>query len=122
MNTTGRECVGACSPEFLFASSKYPVSIVLKAIASGQGVLKRGTALALNTDGKCVILGTESATAAYILAEDINVAENDVTAEVYRTGHFIKNALTAKTDYTITDTDVEEFRKVGIILDNGIVE
>ena len=121
MNTTGRECVGACSPEFLFASSEYPVSIALKAIAFGQGVLKRGTALAINADGKCVILGTENATAAYILAEDINTTETDATAEVYRTGHFIKNALAVKADYAITDTDVEEFRKVGIILDNGIL-
>lgn len=122
MNTTGREYVGACAPEFLFASSKYPVSKALKAIASGQGVLKRGTALALNADGKCVILGTASATAAYILAEDIDATSADATAEVYRTGHFIKNALTVKASYTITDADVEEFRKVGIILDNGIVE
>ena len=122
MNTTGREFVGACSPEFLFASSKYPVSNALKVIASGQGVLTRGTALALNADGKCVILGTADATAAYILAEDIDATSADATAEVYRTGHFIKNALTVKASYTITDADVEEFRKVGIMLDNGIVE
>lgn len=122
MNTTGREYVGACAPEFLFASSKYPVSKVLKSVASGQGVLTRGTALALNADGKCVILGTASATAAYILAEDIDATSADATAEVYRTGHFIKNALAVKESYTITDADVEEFRKVGIILDNGIVE
>ena len=122
MNTIGREYVGACSSEFLFASSKYPVSKALKNVASGQGVLTRGTALALNADGKCVILGTSDATAAYILAEDIDATEADITAEVYRTGHFIKNALTVKTEYVITDADVEEFRKVGIILDNGIVE
>ena len=121
MNTTGREFVGACAPEFLFASSKYPVSKALKNVASGQGVLKRGTALALNADGKCVILGTADATAAYILAEDIDATSADVPAEVYRTGHFIKNALTVEASYTITDTDVEEFRKVGIMLDNGIL-
>lgn len=120
MNTTGREYVGACAPEFLFASSKYPVSKVLMPITAGEGPLKRGTALAIK-EGKCVILGTESATAAYILAEDID-ATKEVNAEVYRTGHFIKNALTVKADYTMTTADVEEFRKVGIILDNGIVE
>lgn len=122
MNTTGRENVGACTPEFLFASSKYPVSKALMPIASGEGVLTRGTALALNAAGKCVILGTADATAAYILAEDIDAKAADVTAEVYRTGHFIKNALTVKAEYTMTDADVEAFRKVGIILDNGIVE
>ena len=122
MNTTGREYVGECTPEFLFASSKYPVSNVLMPIASGQGVLKRGTALALNADGKCVILGTADAKAAYILAEDIDATDAEAMATVYRTGHFIKNALIVKADYTMTDADVEEFRKVGIILDNGIME
>lgn len=122
MNTTGREYVGESTPEFLFASSKYPVSKVLMPIATGSGVLKRGTALAINAAGKCVILGTASATAAYILAEDIDATSADVNAEVYRTGHFIKNALTVKEDYEITVTDVENFRKVGIILDSGIVE
>lgn len=122
MNTTGREYVGECRPEFLFASSKYPVSKVLMPVASGEGVLARGTALAINAAHKCVILGTADATAAYILAEDIDATSADVNAEVYRTGHFIKNALTVKADYAMTDADVEEFRKVGIILDNGITE
>lgn len=120
MNTTGREYVGACTPEFLFASSKYPVSKALMTIASGAK-LARGTALALNAEGKCVILGTADATAAYILAEDIDATNADAAAEVYRTGHFIKNALIVKEGYTITDADVEEFRKVGIILDNGMM-
>lgn len=130
MNTTGRENVGACAPEFLFASSRYPVSKVLMPVASGQGKLKRGTALALNTAGKCVILGTKEtvsekqvlAEAAYILAEDVDAKDADVTAEVYRSGHFIKNALVVKEDYSMTDADVEAFRKAGIMLDNGIVE
>ena len=121
MRTTGREYVGECTPEFLFASSKYPVSVVLKPVAAAaSGVLKRGTALALK-DGKCVILGTEGATAAYVLAEDVDSAE-EVIAEVFRTGHFIKNGLIVAEGYEITDSDVEEFRKAGIILDNGIVE
>lgn len=130
MNTTGRENVGAYAPEFLFASSKYPVSKVLMPVASGQGKLKRGTALALNTAGKCVILGTKEtvsekqvlAEAAYILAEDVDATGADVTAEVFRSGHFIKNALVVKADYSMTDADVEAFRKAGIMLDNGIVE
>lgn len=130
MNTTGRENVGACAPEFLFASSGYPVSKVLMPVASGQGKLKRGTALALNTAGKCVILGTKEtvsekqvlAEAAYILAEDVDATGADVTAEVFRSGHFIKNALVVKADYSMTDADVEAFRKAGIMLDNGIVE
>lgn len=120
MNTTGREKIGACPQELLFASSKYPVSMAHVTVASGQGKLSRGTALALNDNGKCVILGTEAATAAYILAADVE-ATKDVVAEVYRTGHFVKNALIVKDGYKITDDDVEAFRKDGIILDNAMI-
>lgn len=121
MNTTGRENIGACPQELLFASSKYPVSMAHVTVASGEGKLARGTALALKTDGKCVILGTESATAAYILAADVDATSKDMVAEVYRTGHFVKNALIVKESYTITDADVEAFRKDGIILDNAMI-
>ena len=118
MNTTGREFVGACAPEFLFASSKYPVSKALKQVASGQGVLSRGTALALNADGKCVILGTASATAAYILAEDIDATSADAVAEVYVAGVFNKNALIL--DGELSATDISALRNGGIFLENSV--
>lgn len=119
MNTTGRENIGSLTPEFLFVSSKYPVSTCHVTVLKGSK-LTRGTALALNEAGKCVILGTEAATAAYVLAEDVDATGSDAVVSAYRTGHFIGNALTVADGYTMTVADIEAFRKVGIIIDNGM--
>lgn len=128
MNTTGRENIGSCAPEFLFASSKYPVSVCHVTVKKGEK-LTRGDALALNDGGKCVILGTAKATgetntpvAAYVLAEDVDATDADTTAEAYRTGHFIKGALGLADSYTMTAADIEAYRKEGIMIDAGMSE
>lgn len=89
-------------------------------VASGQGVLKRGTVLALNADGKCVILGTDAATANCILAKDIDATDADAVAPAYREGHFNIDALIAKEGYEIKSSDKEELRKLGIILSQSL--
>ena len=89
-------------------------------IASGQGQLKRGTALALNADGKCVILGTDAATANCILAKDVDATDADTVAPAYREGHFNIDALIVKESYEITASDKEELRKLGIILSQSL--
>ena len=88
-------------------------------VAAGQGVLKRGTALAINADGKAVVLGTEGATASWVLAKDVNATEETV-AVAYREGHFNADALIVKVDYTLTAKDKEDFRKVGILLSESL--
>ena len=88
-------------------------------VAAGQGELKRGTALAVNADGKAVILGTASATAAWILAKDVDATEEAV-AVAYREGHFNADALIVKAEYTITADDKAEFRKNNIILSESL--
>lgn len=97
-----------------------PLTTGLRTILAGQGALKRGTALALNADKKLVILGTSSATANCVLAEDIDATAADVDACVYLTGHFNRNTLAVKASYTITAADVEAFRAAGIFLDNSV--
>lgn len=97
-----------------------PVITGLRTILTGQGVLKRGTALAINAAGKMVILGTESATANCILAEDVDTADADANAMVYLSGHFNANKLAVKTSYAITAKDIEAFRAAGIYLENAM--
>ena len=87
-------------------------------VAAGQGALKRGTALGVK-DGKAVILGTDGATASYILAKDVDATEEAV-AVAYREGHFNADALIVKAEYTITADDKAEFRKNNIILSESI--
>ena len=89
-------------------------------VASGQGVLKRGTALAVNTAGKMVILGTEGATADCVLAKDIDATGADVETVAITKGHINKDALIVQDGYTITAEDVATLRTKNIILENEV--
>ena len=88
-------------------------------VAAGQGELKRGTALGVNAQGKAVILGTEGATASFILAKDVN-ATSEVVAVAYREGHFNADALIVKADYTLSAKDKDDFRVRNIILSESL--
>ena len=114
------ENLGEMSFDNIANGAGVPVVTGLRTILTGQGVLKRGTALGVNADGKMVILGTASATANCILAEDVDTAAGDANALVYLSGHFNRNMLTVKDSYTITADDVEKFRAAGIFLGNSV--
>lgn len=97
-------------------------------VASGQGELKRGTVLALNSSGKAVILGTEEeiksvatkCVANCILQKDVDATSADVVTIAYREGHFNKDALIVKSDYTLTADDIDVLRTHNIILSDEI--
>lgn len=89
-------------------------------LLKGQGVLKRGTALGLNADGKAVILGTEGATANCILQKDVDTTDADVVAIAYREGHFNADALIVKDGYALTADDKDNFRVHNIILSDSL--
>lgn len=125
MNTTGNENLGACTEEFLVAGPQ-PLDVVHVTIKAGMK-LTRGTILALDENGKCVSLGTAKAsgetkepTAAYILAEDVDASKDDATAEAYRSGNFIKESLTCAAEHELTEAEIQELRKCGIVLENGM--
>lgn len=101
-------------------NSAYTTDACHVTVASGEGVLKRGTALAVNAAGKAVILGTSSANAAWILAKDVDATEADAVAVAYREGHFNADALIVKAGYTLTVADKAEFRKNNIILSDSL--
>lgn len=101
-------------------NSAFKTDVFGVTIASGQGELKRGTALALNSAGKCVILGTADATANCILVKDVDATSSDVIAMAYREGHFNTGALIVKDDYTLTAADKEAFRTKNIILSDEL--
>lgn len=126
MNTCGREVIGTCSGEMLIADSSMGTDVATALLAKTEVVmeLKRGSVLAAsNTGGKCCLLsGTEGMTASYILAEDINTSTtNDVTAEVFRTGKFVKNSLIVAENYLLSVEDEKALRDAGIYLENAMV-
>lgn len=112
------------------------VYMVTVAGAEKETVLKRGTVLARNGDGKMKVLGTEPAaaeseedgettasetlTANCILADDVTVGTEDTEVVAYRTGHFNTNKLIVADGYTLTADDREALRDVGILLSDAV--
>ncbi len=119
MNTTGREVIGGCEFPLLIANAKHPIDICHVVIAAGEKHQK-GEVLAKKAD-KCYILGTEGATAKYILAEDADATSEDVVASAYRTGGFIRNVLKVKEGYTMTTADEEALERQGIYLSDMVM-
>lgn len=124
------EMIGALECDDLICDSKYPIDVISVKVAARQGVLARGTVLAMSTgtsgSGNMVILGTtagsdEVPAANCILADDVDTGTGDaVVATAYRSGHFCRNALIAKQGYTMTTADEEALRTGGIYLDNDV--
>lgn len=145
MRTKGREQVSAFVPDNLIAGNRHPVDCCHVVIKAGQK-LERGSVLEEDSaeEGKYVLLGgtalegnqggadgdsgsegeasgTETVSAAeskaeYILAEDVDAAEEDSVGLVYRTGEFAENALIVGNGYKITDQDRKMLRNAGIFL------
>lgn len=126
----------------LIASAIPQAEVFTVTLAAGEGTLKRGTVLALGSDGAYSVLGasTESqgnegeskqegnadtedaaasatATANCILADDVELdAAAETNAVAYRTGHFTTQKLIVADGYTLTAADKEALRDVGILL------
>lgn len=96
-------------------------------VAAGQGVLERGTVLAINEAGKAVILGTakgedEDAApeARYILNKGVDATDADAVALAYDEGRFIKQKLIVKANYTMTAADIDALRVHNICIADEI--
>lgn len=116
MTTRLDSVAGSVEFDNLINSIDIPVKQKPVIIASGAGLLKTGTALAIDTTGKMHILGTADCKANCILAENIDATSAEIQAMAFANGHFNGNKLSVKDGYTITDADKESFRTVGILL------
>ena len=112
------EKIGEMIPDTLIASTHVRQITQTVTVAAGQGVLKRGTVVALD-GGKAKIMAS-GLTAHGILCDDVDAAEAAV-AEVYVAGCFNRGALIVAEGYTLADADVKALRDGGIYLEN-IVE
>jgi len=70
-------------------------------VASGQNVLKRGTLLQKNANGKYEVC-TNLTNLAGVLAEDVDTTSGDVSSLMYVEGTFKKEKLVAGQGVTIT--------------------
>jgi len=94
-------------------------SVTIKALGAAA-TLKRGTVLAIDADGKMIVLGSGAGTANCVLCDDIEVGTSDVTAIAYRTGHFTAEKLIVADTYTMTAADKEALRAAGILVSNAV--
>lgn len=87
------------TPDKLIAGQDVPILTEGVTIATGQGVLTRGSVIGIVTaSGKGLLCDKNAAdgsqAAKYILAEDsIDATAGDVVATCYKTGQFNRNAL-----------------------------
>lgn len=109
------EKLGAMAYDNLFASASMKILTGSGVVASGAGVLKRGTVVAM--DGTKLVAMTTGKTPYGILTDDVDATAGDTVAEVYLTGHFNKNALIVASGYTLTASDIQELRKAGIFVE-----
>lgn len=125
MNTVGRKMIGACTYDMLIADASMPTDVAIVKLAQTQeaALLKRGSVLAeKDADGTCSLLsGAEGEHAAYILKEDVETSSSGtVVAEVYRTGKFVRDALSVAEGYSLSVGDERTLRDAGIYLENAM--
>ena len=118
--------IGTCEADNLIISGKFQRDAVSVTSESGEGVLSRGTVVAMSSEsGKCVILGTaasegETLTPYGIICDEVDATSADAVTTAYRTGNFNKEALIVKENYTMTDADEAALRNGGIYLDSAM--
>ncbi len=135
------ENIGIVDFDNLIAGMYPPPEVFHVELAAGQGLLERGTLLALNNgiQEKITIATTGKANA--VLAEAVYTGEpeagnssgdseeeqagtTDTAATVmgiaYRTGHFNTNRLIVAEGYEVTAADKEALRMVGVLLSDAV--
>ncbi len=141
MNTKGRVQVGASTTDNLIAGNRHPVDVCHVVLKEGQ-VLRRGSVLEGDPEGKYILLGSGTGTGTaeskeretgggtqqeeretvtgtgpeYILADDVDASGGDTVGTAYRTGEFAENALIVAGGHEITDADRRMLRNAGIFL------
>jgi coenzyme F420-reducing hydrogenase beta subunit len=90
-------------------------------LAAKQGVLERGTLLAIADGGMVKISAATTGKANAVLAETIDTGTGDAVVGIaYRTGHFNTNSLIVADGYEITAADREALRAGGILISDAV--
>ena len=121
------ETLGAVGFDNLINGTYPPAEVYSVEVASGQGVLKRGSVLAIDTLANPLLLIDDSACTGEfpraILAETVDtgsVPESKVKALAYRTGHFNANSLITGNGYELTAENKEKLRSLGILISDAV--
>lgn len=114
------ETIGAVEYDGII-NSACNTDVVTVQLATGAGVLKRGTIVTGTAGGQLapVAAALDASKGAYILTDDIDTSVTTV-ATAYRCGHFNRNKLITNGSYTLTAADEEVLRAAGILLSDAI--
>lgn len=115
------ENLGAVGFDNLIAGVNPSAEVFTVELKEGQGVLERGTLLAVgsSSNGLEKISAGTTGKANAVLAETVDTDETQ-TAIAYRTGHFNGNCLIVADGYEITAADKEALRIAGILLSDAV--
>ncbi|WP_404427297.1 hypothetical protein LG296_01635 [Ureibacillus chungkukjangi] len=112
------ETVGTFEYENLIANS-FPVQTGIIEVASGQGILSRGSVLGTNTEGSVILVGgAVEAKAQFVVAEPVDTTEElggTISVVVYVSGAFNRSALIIDGEGSI-DEHEESLKSFGIYL------
>lgn len=115
------ENLGAVGFDNLINGVNPPAEVFSVELAAGQGVLERGTLLAIAEGGMVKISAATTGKANAVLADTVDTGEGDAVIGIaYRTGHFNTNGLIVADGYEITAADKEALRVAGILLSDAV--
>ena len=119
------ENLGGVGFDNLIADSYPPTDVFSVQLTAGQGILERGTLLALKDDGTMETIGTETTGKANAVLTDPvdtgDAAEGEAVPGIaYRTGHFNTNRLIVAEGYEVTAADREALRVAGILTSEAV--
>ncbi len=83
-------------------------------LASGQGVLKRGSILSLNSSGEGILIASKTSAPEGVLTDDIDTAVETV-AQMYQQGHFNSTELKYGGDITDITELTHALRTINIL-------
>lgn len=100
-------------------ASGFPTQTAIVKVASGQGILSRGSILGKAENNSIILVGGETtAVAQYILADVVDTTDapsSTVSAVVYVSGAFNRNCLVVAKEGSV-DEHEESLKKFGIYL------
>lgn len=107
-------------PDNLIMDASKTLDATIVSMTSPQAVIERGTILGVTAEHEPVVYGTadSNATPCYVVSDTVDATEETGTVEVgvYIAGSFRKSATKVADGYTLSESDLLELRKLGIIL------
>ncbi len=98
----------------LISGHEIPFMIIGVELTSGQGVLKRGSVLAKDSEGKCKLISSINEEPYGILTDDIDT-DTDTISTMYRQGVFNEKRLIIDDAIGSIDLLIDDLRKINIL-------